>query len=377
MSLQVTDASQDSQRRAKAREAAKKAWRTIRANQVRERSFLTPSFEDGEYGLTIIHDRPTLSAIRTSKGKGIICQFDKTPANICCGRFWELRWGFGCPFDCNYCYLRGTSRGNMKPRYVRVELVVDALNQVFADQSFNDGRPALFNSGELSDSWMNPALMIQVVNKFEEQSRHKLFTLTKFGFRSPMLPLLLDKVRRQTITAFSINPPAVAALYERAAHSPDDRIQAAKLLSNAGYDVRIRIDPIFPIKEWKTHYSDLVSKILSSLTPKRIILGTPRGLWKTIVFAKKAGVDMSWTDYFAEGETGWGKKLPFEKRLEIYRFMYDQLEGYGFQKEKVTMCKEEASMWRAMGLPHQLLVCNCYGASNLESSKPTEALGLV
>jgi len=331
---------------------------------MRDRIILTPPLDLlGDYGVAQVSDKPSVSVVRTSKGKGIVCQFDKTPANICCGKFWELRWGFGCPFDCNYCYLRGTSRGNMKPRYVRVDLVLEALDQIFSDSSFNNGKPATFNSGELSDSWMNPRLMIQIADKFEEQRKHRLFTLTKFGCKSEMLHFLLTKKRNQTVTAFSVNPPAVARLYERAAHLPSERIEAAKCLSNAGYDTRLRIDPIFPIDGWKEHYSDLISMILSTFTPNRIILGTPRGLWKTIVFAQKAGVDMSWTNYFSNTETGWGKKLPFDKRLEIYRFMYNQLESLGFPKEKVTMCKEETSMWQTMSLSFRELTCNCYGSS--------------
>jgi spore photoproduct lyase len=362
LSIELIDVTQESPEKVKAREAAKKAWKTIRAKRMRDRIILTPSLELlSDYGVSQVSDKPAVSEIRTSKGRGIVCQFDKTPATICCGKFWELRWGFGCPFDCNYCYLRGTSRGNMKPRYIRVELVLEALDQVFSDLSFNNGKPAMFNSGELSDSWMNPRIMIQIVDKFEEQHRHKLFTLTKFGRKSEMVQLLLARKRSQTVTAFSINPPAVARLYERAAHPPGERIDAAKCLSNGGYDTRLRIDPIFPIEGWKKHYSDLVSMILSAFTPNRIILGTPRGLWKTIVFAQKAGVDMSWTNYFVGTETGWGKKLPFEKRLEIYRFMFDTLETQGFPVEKVTICKEEMSMWQALGKPVKPLTCNCYG----------------
>ena len=360
MTMEVVDTTQESPERIKAREAPRKAWRTIRAKRVRERIILTPPLELLD-GISQVKEKPAISTVRTSNGRGIICQFDKTPPNICCGRFWELRWGFGCPFDCNYCYLRGTSRGNMRPRYIRVELVLEALNQIFNDPSFNDGKPALFNSGELSDSWMNPRIMIQIVDKFEEQSRHRLFTLTKFGCKSEMLQLLLGKKRNQTVSAFSINPPAVAKLYERAAHPPAERIEAAKLLSNAGYDTRLRIDPIFPIEGWKEHYSELITMTLNAFTPNRIILGTPRGLWKTIVFAQKAGVDMSWTNYFAEGETGWGKKLPFEKRLAIYNFMFDKLESKGFPKEKATICKEEMTMWQALGRPVRPLTCNCYG----------------
>jgi spore photoproduct lyase len=249
----------------------------------------------------------------------------------------------------------------MKPRYMPVELVLEALNQIFNDSTFNEGRPAMFNSGELSDSWMNPRIMIQIVDKFEEQNRHKLFTLTKFGNKSEMLQLLLSKKRNQTVTAFSVNPPAVAKLYERAAHPPNERIEAARCLSNAGYDTRLRIDPIFPIDGWRAHYSELITMILNAFSPNRIILGTPRGLWKTIVFAKKAGVDMSWTNYFAEGETGWGKKLSFERRQEIYRFMFDTLASRGFPQEKVTLCKEEMSMWQTLERPVKPLTCNCYG----------------
>jgi spore photoproduct lyase len=249
----------------------------------------------------------------------------------------------------------------MKPRYIRVELVLEALDQVFNDPSFNGGRAAIFNSGELSDSWMNPRSMIQIVDKFEEQKKHRLFTLTKFGYKSEMLSLLRAKKRNQTVTAFSINPTAVAKLYERAAHPPNERIEAAKLLSDAGYDTRLRIDPIFPIEGWKEHYSELITLILNAFTPNRIILGTPRGLWKTIVFARKAGVDMSWTNYFAEGQTGWGKKLPFEKRLEIYDFMFDALQSQGFPKENATICKEEMTMWQALEKPVKPLTCNCYG----------------
>ena len=357
--LVENDRTQEPPERAKARKAARKAWKTIHEKRVRERISLTPSLDLLE-GILQVSEKTAISTLRTSYGRNVICQFDKTPANICCGRFWELRWGFGCPFDCNYCYLRGTSRGNMRPRYIPVELVLKALDDVFSDESFNDGKPALFNSGELSDSWMNPRIMIQIVDKFEEQSTHRLLTLTKFGCKSEMLSSLLAKKRNQTVTAFSLNPPAVARLYERAAHPPAERIEAAKRLSNAGYDTRLRIDPIFPIENWKRHYSGLIATILTAFKPNRIILGTPRGLWKTIVFAQKAGVDMSWTKYFAKGETGWGKKLSFGTRLEIYRFMYDQLEALGFPKEKVTMCKEESSMWQAMDLPVRQLTCNCY-----------------
>ncbi|MGI0012563.1 MAG: radical SAM protein [Nitrososphaera sp.] len=354
----------------KGRKAALKAWETIRRNQRAERSnFLSVMKLDElhperneEAGLIQINKNPSLKKMRTTYGKQIVGWFDKTPADIGCGRFCELRWGFGCPLDCNYCYLRGTGRGNMKPRYIRIDHVLMALDDVFRDPTFNDGKPTIFNTGELADSWMNPEHMIQIVDKFEEQDKHKVALLTKFGSDSRMAEFLLKRLRKQTITAFSINAPEVARLYEKAAAPPQKRIEAASLLSKAGYDTRVRIDPIFPIENWKPHYEKLIHMILDAFEPRKIILGTPRGLWKTIVFAKKAGVDMSWTQWFAE-DSGWGKKLDHELRKEVYGFFFDKFDEIGYDTRTVTICKETSKMWEAMNLPFKPRTCNCYGGT--------------
>ncbi|MCD6410009.1 MAG: hypothetical protein J7L98_06765 [Candidatus Verstraetearchaeota archaeon] len=289
----------------------------------------------------------------------IIKPFSKVPPSIVCGRFWELRWAYGCIYDCAYCYLRGTCRGDMKPRYVRVEHVLKALDQVFSDPLFNGGKPALFNSGELSDSLMKPDFMEKIADKFAEQDRHKLLLLTKCG--PAAVGFLLRRFRRNVVCAWSVNAVKVARLWERAP-SPEERIEAARLVREAGYPVWIRIDPIFPIEDWEIHYEHLLYKLLSRLTPTRIILGTPRGLRKTLLYAKKAGVDMSWADFFKDGErTEWGLKLPFEIRRRIYLFIAEKLRELGYDIGKVTICKETVEMWRSLGWKYVPGACQCYG----------------
>jgi spore photoproduct lyase len=290
------------------------------------------------------------------KGNRIVLPFHKIPPDIACGVFWELRWAYGCPFDCNYCYLRGTMRGRMKPQYVKTEHVLEALDEAFAKIPW----PTIFNAGELSDALMNPKMIIPIVDKFEEQNKHKIYLLTKFGIKN--IQFLLDKPRKQVICCWSINAPTVAKLWEKAAASPYERIKAATLVKNAGYDTRIRIDPIFPISNWKEEYHYLINELLSHLTPNRIILGTPRGLWKTIEYAKRADVDMSWAQFFKE-DTSWGKKLSFEQRKEIYQFFFDELDSAGYPLSKVSICKETVEMWNTLGLHHIPGMCNCYGKS--------------
>jgi spore photoproduct lyase len=249
----------------------------------------------------------------------------------------------------------------MQPRYVNIKHVLGALDYIFAQNQFNEGKPTVFNSGELADSWMNPENMIKIVKKFEEQDKHKILTLTKFGVSNPMLKMLTECFHKQTIAAFSINATRVAKLYETTAPQPLSRIRAASQLSDQGYDVRVRIDPIFPIDGWQEHYQDVIYSILSKFEPRRVILGTPRGLRKTIAFGRKAGVDLSWVRFLERKETGWGWKLPFEIRLEIYRFLYEKLLALGFPKDRVSICKETLEMWKELKLNYVPLTCNCYG----------------
>ena len=286
---------------------------------------------------------------------GMVVYFSKTPSDIICPHFWELRWAFGCPFECAYCYLQGTGRGNKSPKYRPINKVILALDKAFKNEYFQR-HPSIFNSGELSDSLMNTSNMRQIADFFETQDRHKLLLLTK----SSNVEWLAQNPRKQTIASFSINALEISTRWEKKAPLPQQRIEAAKKLIESGYEVRIRIDPIFPVENWQSHYENLVYSILSTLPtePHRITLGTPRGLAKTLIFAK----DRSWENIaFTQTPeySGWGKKAPPSTRKEIYSFFFDKLQSLGYNKSKIGICKETKTMWQEMGIDYTKCACNC------------------
>ena len=230
-----------------------------------------------------------------------------------------------------------------------------AIDKAFKDEYFRK-HPSIFNSGELSDSLMNPCNMKQIADFFETQERHKLLLLTKSG----NVEWLVQKPRKQTIASFSLNASEVSIRWEKKAPLPLQRIEAAKRLMESGYEVRIRIDPVFPIENWQKYYENLIYSILSTLpsNPDRITLGTPRGLAKTLIFAK----DRSWEKIaFTDNPefSGWGKKAPPMTRKGIYTFFFDKLQRIGFDKTRIALCKETKAMWQEMGLDHTKPRCNC------------------
>jgi len=247
--------------------------------------------------------------------------------------------------------------GNKEPRYVNSEEVLAALDYAFKDETLE---PSIFNSGELADSLMNPRIMESIVNKFEEQNKHKLLLLTKGVNDLSKIGFLIKEPRKQTILSLSLNAHKIWNLWEHLTPSPEKRVEIAKMAMEAGYEVRIRIDPIFPIANLESHYEDLVYRIFSELPsyPDRITLGTPRGLAKTLRFAK----DKSWERIAFSDKperSGWGKKAPTPLRKEIYVFFYDKLSNLGFAKSRIAMCKETKLMWKELDLNPRLCKCNC------------------
>jgi len=189
-----------------------------------------------------------------------------------------------------------------------------------------------------------------IIPIFEEQNRHKVLFVTKSDNIKNLLEI---SPHNQVIMSFSPNADEVAKRWEKGAPSVDRRIEAGRRLSQAGYEVRIRIDPMVPVPDWKMHYTNLIDHIFRSFVPARITLGSLRGLQTTI----NGAADKSWQEYLKEN-SNWGKKVEFNTRYEIYATVINQLkEDYNY--EEVALCKETLAMWAKLGMDYKKIKCNC------------------
>jgi len=288
----------------------------------------------------------------------IIKRFDKTPiprkkTNVVCPHFLELKWAYGCPFDCAWCFLKGTLRLiNTKTRpvvkdYCKIQRHLESLFR-------NDGQSReVLNTGELADSLMAESTHRPfskfIVSLFEEQERHKVLFVTK----STAIKNLIE-IRNQTqvIVSFSLNAPSVARRWEKAP-SVEKRIEAAKILSDLGYEVRVRIDPVVPIENWQKEYFGLIDLIFDRFAPERITLGSLRGLQSTINNAK----DKSWVMFLTE-HSNWGKKIASDARYAAYNTIIKYLKSK-YNYTRVALCKETIEIWDKLGMDYKKIRCNC------------------
>ncbi len=253
----------------------------------------------------------------------IITRFNKTPrpknsTDVVCPHFLELKWAYGCPFDCSWCYLKGTFRfrPNGKEPVIKNYEKIELHTKAFMEEVKT---PEILNTGEIADSLMNEnserPFSKFIIPLFETQKFHNVLFLTKSHNVKNLLEI---EPHNQAIISFSLNAIPVAKKWEKAP-SVLKRIEAAKKVYRAGYEVRVRIDPMVPIDSWRVCYLKLVDLIFEKFIPERITLGSLRGLQSTI----NGCVDRSWVNYLTES-SNWGKKIDFSARFN----MYSEVIGY-------------------------------------------------
>jgi spore photoproduct lyase len=321
-----------------------------------------PTYNTGILPKVYYKDYPSLAGAekrlveRVNDGS-IITRFDKTPrpknsSDVVCPHFLELKWAYGCPFDCSWCYLKGTFRFRPNGKepvikdYEKIELHTRAFLGEVQDAE-------ILNTGEIADSLMhetsNEPFSKFIIPLFETQKLHKVMFLTK---ASNVKYLLEIEPHHQAIISFSLNAVPVAKRWEKAP-SILKRVEAAKRVYEAAYEVRVRIDPMVPIKSWKESYQKLVDLIFENLVPERITLGSLRGLQSTI----NGCSDKSWVMYLTES-SNWGKKIDFQTRFAMYSEVIDYLK-LKYNYEKVALCKETIEMWSSLRMNYRQTRCNC------------------
>ena len=295
----------------------------------------------------------------------IIRLFDNTPypksdTDIVCPHFLELKWAYGCPYSCSWCYLMGTFRfkawkrkdrrvlPTFKPR-PKIERAVKSFINCMK-------HPAILNTGELADSLMGenqkPPFSKFIVELFQG-TPHKVLFLTKGTFVKHFVE---NEWQKNAILSWSINAPEVARRFEKLAPTPIDRIEAARQVYERGYEVRIRVDPMVPVPGWKGKYEEVISAMFHNMKPERITLGTLRGLPATIAVA----VHKEWVQYLTE-KSNWGRKPAYETRLEMYSFAIEQIRKH--RLKKIGICKDTKAIHQVLKerfiMDYRKMECNC------------------
>ena len=258
--------------------------------------------------------------------------------------FWLLAWANGCYYDCSYCWLRAYHPWPWSEIHIAEKSALAKCLRRFCKRI---GGSQLLNAGELCDSFIAPEhipFMAETLCQCNEQcSRgHRLLLLTKST--DPRV-LLQGPYQDVVVYSVSLNTESMAKQFEHGAPSPNKRVHAAMRVKEAGYEVRVRIDPIIGLDNGP--YVGLMERICAFIEPAFITLGSLRGTPRTYRFLPET-IRAQLTD-----KTPWGYGYPSQTRLSTYRELVTVAKDHGVP---VALCKEPVEVWRQLGLKG---LCNC------------------
>jgi hypothetical protein len=177
-------------------------------------------------------------------------------------------------------------------------------------------------------------------------------------------PLKLEPTP-QVIFSWSVNADYVARRWEQGTPSPAGRFAAANKMKAAGWPVRIRLDPMVPYEDgaehWRDGYARAIDRI-NALSPEMVTIGALRATNRTALeaAARQNGRPTDLFRYLSEKDpSGFKYRLPFEQQVELYRFALDRLDR---TRVVPALCKEDVSVWRALGL--EFKGCHCLPAGS-------------
>lgn len=276
-----------------------------------------------------------------------------------CSKFYKLTAYNNCNFWCEYCYLYLTFRTMpISTHFVNYDKMFKEI--VSFDKAKIPDVLRVLNLGELCDP-----LAVEDITGFaeeiipfvaEETQKTRLMFLTK----SDRIDSLLDlDHKNKSIMSFSVNTNMVYQQLEHRTASPEERLIAAGKLQQAGYEIRLRIDPVILYSTWKKDYIDLIEKIFSFVKPERITIGEYR---------PSKGLASHISSRFPESSLlkinsalisdGTKLRYPEEHRLAMFKVIIDTIKKHD-KKVKIALCKEDVKIWKNLNMQINGLSCNC------------------
>ncbi|MCG2713024.1 MAG: hypothetical protein L6416_11975 [Candidatus Omnitrophica bacterium] len=258
--------------------------------------------------------------------------------------YWIFNLGFGCPYDCSYCFLQQYSNfpGIVLPANL------DDFFEKFDSFFKKINRPIRIGTGEFCDS-----LALDDITGYSKQlvdffrDKPVFFELkTKSANISNLLSL---KGAPNIIISWSLNPQELIDSQEFGTAGLIERLQAAKQVRKNGYSLAFHFDPVIYSKDWEKSYKQVIKQLYKCLEPgfKWISIGTLRGTRKL-----KSASELRFEGkniFYGELLLGSDKKLRYPKflRKEVYTNMLKWIRSHD-TKTPVYLCMEDTDCWQIM-----------------------------
>ncbi len=262
---------------------------------------------------------------------------DKT---VCCGLD-TLDAVKNCGFGCSYCAIQTMFTDE------DVQFDVDFskhLQSVYinADEFYHIG------TGQSSDSlmWGNHQSMLTELILFAQNHPN---VLLEFKTKSKNIkPLLKHKIPQNVMCSWSLNPDRVISKEEHFTASLDERLCAAKMVSDSGVFLGFHFHPIIWYEHWEKDYVEIVKRVLSDFNPDRVLfisLGTLTFPKPVINKIRSSGISSKILQMPMEENPEGKLTYPESIKHNLFSTVYEAFQPW-HDLVFFYLCMEEKKFWK-------------------------------
>jgi len=268
-----------------------------------------------------------------------------TPHYVGCNYF-IINAALNCPLDCSYCILQLYLTNPLTTIYVNLG---DLWKELDAFLRQKRARFLRIGTGELSDSLaLDPItktsgeLMAYFRGKGDVSFELKTKTTNIAG-------VLAGPASENTVISWSLNSARIAREEEKGAPPVDERIEAARIVSEKGFPVGFHFDPLILYGDWEEDYARVIEKLFRAVKPSRVrwlSLGSLRfpPALKPVTEKRFPQTKI----IYGEMVRGRDGKLRYFKplRLELYQKIVGLIKYWGGDQVPLYFCMEDTEVWR-------------------------------
>ena len=292
----------------------------------------------------------------------------KPPPRIgVCQDGYELHMAWGCLHRCDYCNIDGFLHMMMN-----VEEYVERLEPVTRENRWCK-LWKFDNQTDIPAFEPEMGATAPLVDLFARTPGQYLMLYTK----SANVDYLLDLDHQgKTLISWTLSCDPVTREIEKNSPTMDERIEAIAKCQAAGYHVRVRMSPIFPIRNWREENARMFDRLFGTARVNLVTID----MFKHIDPSDARRIfDLShWDDEFAgyideyaampreerpASVIPHGKQcFPHEARKRVYEFFIEGIRRHS-PHTRIAFCGETPDMWRDMapvlGMTEDNYVCAC------------------
>ncbi|MBN2311278.1 MAG: hypothetical protein JXR94_20030 [Candidatus Hydrogenedentes bacterium] len=276
-----------------------------------------------------------------------------------CRPCWRIHQQKGCIHRCMYCGL-----GGLLVSMVNVEEYCQYLGQIIERHPWQQ---TYLLDDDADPPCLEPELgcLGPLIEFFGTLDDRYLIIHTKTWNTEWMTDL---KHNGNTIIVWSISGATQSRQIEPKTGTTEERIEAARIAQEAGYQIRYKFKPIIPVRNWREDAVEAVRMIFERTTPDVISLCC--FMWNDVDRMKQIlPTDLLDPEYLRAAEESTEevastrtKPFPPRVRSEIYDFYFQEIRKYSADIP-VSLSTETFDMWREfrnkLGASASNYVCGC------------------